>query len=45
MLKVKVTENLGGVNISGNYDDLNYLYDSVLSLIYYDTDDLKENLL
>lgn len=29
MLKVKLTENYIGVIISGDYDDLDYLYDSI----------------
>lgn len=29
MLKVKLTENYTGVIISGDYDDLDYLYDSI----------------
>lgn len=29
MLKVKLTENYTGVTISGDYDDLDYLYDSI----------------
>lgn len=32
MFKIKVTENLGGISICGDIDDLNFLYDSVLHL-------------
>ena len=29
MLQVKLTENYAGVTISGDFNDLNYLYDSI----------------
>lgn len=34
MLKVKLTENYAGVTISGDYDDLDFLYDSINYLIH-----------
>lgn len=33
MLKVKLTENYAGVSISGDYNDLNFLYDSIIYLL------------
>lgn len=34
MLKVKLTKNYAGVNITGEYDDLDQLYDAISSLIH-----------
>lgn len=34
MLKVKLTKNYAGVTISGDYNDLDYLYDSINYLIH-----------
>ncbi len=45
MLRVKVTENLGGINICGDFDDLNQLYESISYLIYYNTNNDNEYLL
>lgn len=45
MLRVKVTENLGGINICGDFDDLNQLYESIYYLIDYDTKNDNEYLL
>lgn len=33
MLKVKLTENFGGFEISGDWDELNFLYDSISYLL------------
>ena len=34
MLKVKLTKNYAGVTISGDYNDLDHLYDSIYYLIH-----------
>ena len=34
MLKVKLTENYCGVTISGDYNDLDHLYDSINFIVY-----------
>ena len=34
MLKVELTENYAGVTIYGDYNDLNFLYDSINYLIH-----------
>lgn len=33
MLKTKLTENYTGITITGDYDDFNYLYDAIASII------------
>jgi hypothetical protein len=40
MLKVDLTENYAGVTIYGDYDDLNYLYDSIHFLIHGEPDNI-----
>ena len=45
MLKVELTENYGGVKISGDWDDLNNLYDSILYFIKNDPSNLKEAIM
>jgi len=40
VLKVDLTENYAGVTIYGDYDDLNYLYDSIYSLIHGESDNI-----
>lgn len=45
MLKVELTENYAGVKISGDWDDLNNLYDSILYYIKNDSSNLKEAII
>lgn len=42
MIKTKLTPNYGGVRISGDYYDLNELYDAVAYLINYDAKSIEE---
>ena len=45
MLKVQLTPNYAGVTISGDYDDLNFLYDSINYLIVEDANSLEEDIM
>ncbi len=45
MLKVQLTPNYAGVTISGDYDDLNYLYDSINYLIIGDANSIEEDIM
>lgn len=42
MLKVKLTENYAGFTIYGDYDDLDFLYDSINYLIHVDAENIGE---
>ena len=42
MLKVKLTENYGGVTIYGDFDDLDYLYEAIIYLIRDEAKDIHE---
>lgn len=45
MLKVELTENYAGVKISGDFNDLDYLYDSIHYLIKNDPKSMGEYLM
>lgn len=45
MIKVKLTENYGGMNISGDYEDLNELYDSITYFLHDDAKNANEELM
>lgn len=45
MIKVKITENYGGFEICGDWEDLNFLYDSINYLIKYDEASIQENMM
>ena len=45
MLKVKLTENYTGVTICGDYDDLDFLYDSINHLIHGDSANINEYMI
>lgn len=42
MLKVELTENYAGITIFGDYDDLDFLYDSINYLIHGDAINIQE---
>ncbi|MGN1343188.1 MAG: DUF6904 family protein [Traorella sp.] len=44
MLKTKVTENYTGITISGDYQDLNYLYDCIYYFLDFEAMDEKEEM-
>lgn len=45
MLKVELTENLGGFKISGDYDDLNNLYKSICNFFDKECKSAKEEIM
>ena len=45
MLKVKLTENYAGVTIYGDYNDLDFLYDSINYLIRGDGESIQEYMM
>lgn len=45
MLKIEVTKNYTGFNITGDYNDLDLLYDSIYYLIKKEPENIKEYLM
>ena len=45
MLKVELTENYAGVQISGDFNDLDYLYDAILYFIKEEPNSIGEYLM
>lgn len=45
MIKTKLTENYAGINISGDYDDLNELYDSIHYFIQEEACSEREDIM
>ena len=45
MLKVELTENYAGVKISGDFNDLDYLYDAILYFIKEEPSSIGEYLM
>lgn len=43
MLKVELTKNYGGFKVSGDYKDLNYLYDAICYFIDKDAENIRED--
>ncbi len=45
MLKTKLTENYTGITITGDYDELNTLYDTINNIIRRDSGSYKESIM
>ncbi len=45
MLKVNLTENYGGFNITGSYEDLDFLYDAINYVIKREPDSENDELM